>query len=248
MTLTEFFEIHNKAAIAFSGGVDSAYLAYAAKKSGADICAYYVNSAFQPAFELKDAENFAEMFDIGFKILNIDILGCDKIISNSSDRCYYCKHLIFESIMAEARKDGYNILIDGTNASDVDSERPGMKAGKELGIISPLKECGLTKTDIRRLSSEAGLFTAVKPSYSCLATRIKTDELITAEKLKNIEKAENFLFRLGFSDFRVRFSDGTAKLQFAASEYEKALKDKENIIREMEIYFPTVLSEFEVRT
>ena len=247
MTLAEFFKTHDKAAIAFSGGVDSAFLAYTAKKCGADIRAYYVKSAFQPSFELNDAERFAKTYKIDLQVLNNDILSCSEITSNDCERCYFCKRLIFKNIADAAEKDGFKIILDGTNASDDDRDRPGMRAAKELNVLSPLKECGLTKNDIRILSREAGLFTANKPSYSCLATRIKTNETITAEKLKKIEAAESFLFELGFTDFRVRLSGDTARLQFSRNQFERALECKQTILNKMKIYFPSVLSEFEVR-
>lgn len=247
MYLSDFFNIHNKAAVAFSGGADSAYLVYAAKTAGADIRAYFVNTAFQPFFELKDAKKLAGTLKIDLSILNADILGRNEITKNTAERCYYCKKLIFETILNAAEKDGFSVLLDGTNASDSEAERPGLRANKEFKALSPLKECGLTKAQIRRLSREVGLFTADKPSYSCLATRIKTCEPITAEKLKNIEIAENFLSALGFTDFRVRLSKNTARLLFPAEQYERALKSKRKIISELEKYFPIVLPEFEVR-
>ena len=247
MTLAEFFKTHEKAAIAFSGGVDSSYLAYAAKKCGADIRAYYVKSAFQPSFELNDAERFAKTYEIDLHVLNNDILSCSEITSNDCKRCYFCKQLIFKNIADAAEKDGFKIILDGTNASDDESDRPGMRAAKEFNVLSPLKECGLIKNDIRILSRKAGLFTANKPSNSCLATRIKTNEPITAEKLKKIEAAESFLFELGFTDFRVRLSGDTARLQFPRNQYERALDRKQTILNKMKIYFPSVLSEFEVR-
>ena len=157
MKLTEFFKEHPKVAVAFSGGVDSSYLLYAAKKSGAQVHAYYVKSAFQPQFELDDAKRLAKDISIDMTILPVDILQKD-VISNPSNRCYYCKRHIFQTIMQQAHQDGYTVLLDGTNASDDSSDRPGMVALKELSVLSPLRLCGLTKAEIRRRSKEAGLF------------------------------------------------------------------------------------------
>ncbi|MDE5719128.1 MAG: ATP-dependent sacrificial sulfur transferase LarE, partial [Lachnospiraceae bacterium] len=213
MDLSAFFTEHPKAALAFSGGVDSAYLLYAAKAAGADVRAYYVKSVFQPQFELEDAKRFCGELGAGFKILTADVLADQAVRENPADRCYHCKKMIFTTIAEAAKADGYGMLLDGTNASDEEGDRPGMRALRELRVRSPLRECGLTKEEIRRLSGEAGLFTWKKPAYACLATRIPTGEEITVEKLKSTEAAEDFLFSLGFTDFRVRRFGEAARLQ-----------------------------------
>ena len=171
MTLTEFFHQNQKAAIAFSGGVDSAYLLYAALQSGADVRAYYVKSAFQPQFELDDARRLAETLSADMSVLDDDILADETVAANPPDRCYHCKRRIFSAIASAAAADGYTLLLDGTNASDDAGDRPGMRALRELSVRSPLRECSLTKPEIRRLSREAGLFSWDKPAYACLATR-----------------------------------------------------------------------------
>lgn len=216
MELTEFFNENPKAAIAFSGGVDSSYLLYAAVSAGAEVIAYYVKSAFQPQFELEDAKRLADCLHAKLRILGIDILKYSDIVKNPSNQCYYCKHEIFTQIRDAALSDGYTTILDGTNASDVEGDRPGMKALKELCVKSPLQECGLTKDEIRKQSRNAGLFTWDKPAYACLATRIKTGEVITAEKLDATEKSEEYLFSLGFRDFRVRRVGNTAKTENSA--------------------------------
>ena len=157
MDLNEFFKEHNKVALAFSGGADSSYLLYAAIKSGAQVCAYYVNAAFQPQFELDDAMRLAKQLNADMKVLTADVLSNETVVKNPSDRCYHCKNVIFNMILAEAKKDGFTVLMDGTNASDAEDDRPGMRALRELCVYSPLRICGLTKTEIRRRSKEAGL-------------------------------------------------------------------------------------------
>lgn len=152
MTLTEFFKENKKAAIAFSGGVDSAYLLCAALKSGADVRAYYAKSAFQPQFELDDARRLAETLSADMRVLTLDVLADEAVAANPADRCYHCKRRIFSAIAAAAADDGYTLLLDGTNASDDAGDRPGMRALRELSVRSPLRECGLTKPEIRRLS------------------------------------------------------------------------------------------------
>lgn len=141
-------------------------------------------------------------------MVNADILQYDEVTANPGNRCYFCKKRIMGAIRAAAVADGYETMIDGTNASDECGDRPGMKVLEEQHILSPLRICGLTKSDVRRLSKEAGLFTWDKPAYACLATRILAGEKITAEKLKAIEESEAVLFAMGFSDFRVRLRDG----------------------------------------
>lgn len=247
MNLSEFFRENSKAALAFSGGVDSAYLLYAAKAAGADVRAYYVKSAFQPQFELEDAKRLCGKLDAGLTILKADVLADQTIRENPADRCYHCKKLIFNKIAKAAAADGYELLLDGTNASDEEGDRPGMRALRELSVRSPLRECGLTKGEIRRLSEAAGLFTWEKPAYACLATRIPAGEEITAEKLRCTEAAEDFLFSLGFTDFRVRCFGGAARLQFPDALIARAVEKREEIVKELKQYYPAVLLDMEAR-
>lgn len=247
MTLQDFFRDTPKAALAFSGGVDSAYLLYAAVQSGADVRAYYVKSAFQPQFELEDAQRLAEMLSADMRVLPVDILAANEVAANPPDRCYHCKKRIFSAIAGAARADGYTVLLDGTNASDDAGDRPGMRALRELSVRSPLRECGLTKPEIRRLSREAGLFTWDKPAYACLATRIAAGVPIIREKLESTERAEDFLFSLGFTDFRVRMLGSAAKLQVPASQLDRVLQHRERILEELKKTHSSVLLDLEVR-
>ena len=245
--LNEFFKENNKAALAFSGGVDSSYLLYAARAAGADVKAFFVKSAFQPQFELDDAKKIAELTGMPLEVLDIDILSDEDVAANPENRCYFCKKRIFSQIMAAAKKDGYELIIDGTNASDDEGDRPGMKALKEMKVKSPLKECGLTKDRIRKLSYEAGLFTYNKPSYACLATRIPTGEIITEEKLRVTEKAEKFLSKLGFSDFRIRMMDGNAKIQVKKEQMNLITLHREDIYEELMKYYKGVYLDMKAR-
>ena len=247
MTLTEFFHENQKAAIAFSGGVDSAYLLYAALQSGADVRAYYVKSAFQPQFELDDARRLAETLSADMRVLDVDILADETVAANPPDRCYHCKRRIFSAIASAAAADGYTLLLDGTNASDDAGDRPGMRALRELSVRSPLRECSLTKPEIRWLSREAGLFTWDKPAYACLATRVPAGERLTAEKLENTERAEDFLFSLGFTDFRVRLFNGAARLQLPAEQLPRLLECRAEILSELKKTYSTVMLDLEVR-
>lgn len=247
MDLMRFFKENPRAAVAFSGGVDSAYLLWAAVRSGAQVKAYYVKTQFQPQFELEDALRLAKELGVQIEILPLDILCNQTVAENPADRCYHCKKTIFTAILTAAKADGFDLLLDGTNASDDAGDRPGMRALAELSVRSPLRECGLTKGEIRRLSEEAGLFTHDKPAYACLATRIPTGEAITAEKLRRTEMAESYLSSLGFRDFRVRTQNGGAKLQVTASDLKKIMENREQIMEELKKYYSSVVLDLEVR-
>ena len=247
MNLEDFFREHTKVAVAFSGGVDSSYLLYFAKLHAEKVCAYYAKSAFQPQFEYEDAVRLAKQVGAEMKTLHIDVLADEKTASNPNNRCYYCKKTIFGTIKKQAADDGFTVLLDGTNASDDAQDRPGMKALEELSVFSPLRMCGLTKSEIRRLSKEAGLFTWNKPAYACLATRIPAGERITEEKMRATEMAENYLFSLGFSNFRVRKTGNSAKIQVPADQLAQVLEKREIIISELKKYYSGVLLDLEVR-
>ena len=247
MELKQFFKENPRVALAFSGGVDSAFLLWAAKDAGADVTAYYVKSAFQPEFELRDAKRLAEELGAKMTVLELDVLSDSTITANPSDRCYHCKKRIFTAIVAAARADGYEVLMDGTNASDDAADRPGIRALRELSVRSPLRECGITKDEVRSRSREAGLFTWNKPAYACLATRISTGETITVEKLRKTERAEEFLEHLGFRDFRVRLMDDCAKLQLREEQLPLLLEKRAQIIGGLQPLYNSVLLDLEVR-
>lgn len=247
MALKAFFEENPRLALAFSGGVDSAFLLYAAKAFGADVRAYYVKTPFQPEFEYQDALRLAKQLDAEMLTIHLDVLADCSIAENPKNRCYFCKKRILGAILEQAKADGYTTIIDGTNASDDAADRPGMAALKELSVRSPLRECGLTKQEIRRLSKEAGLFTHDKPAYACLATRIPTGTAITAEKLAITEQNEGFLRSLGFTDFRIRFMGAAAKLQVAKSEIPLLLEKREAILEALKNDYTEVLLDLEVR-
>ncbi len=222
MDLRDFFRDHPKAALAFSGGVDSSWLLYAGLQWAEDLGVYYVKSVFQPEFERQDALRLAEELGAQVTLLTADPLALPAVAANAADRCYHCKKIIMSTIKARAALDGYPIVIEGTNASDDIGDRPGFRALEEEGVLSPLRLCGLTKAEIRELSRQAGLFTWNKPAYACLATRVPVGEALTREKLAAAEAGERLLFEMGFTDFRIRIPEGRAKLQFIAGQHEEA--------------------------
>lgn len=247
MTLRDFFERYPRVAIAVSGGVDSSYLLYAAKKYAESVKGYYVKTEFQPRFEWEDAMRLAREVGAEVETLSLDVLAVPEVRSNPSNRCYHCKKAIFTEISRAAENDGFSVILDGTNASDDAGDRPGMRALSELSVLSPLRECGLTKEKIRALSREAELFTWDKPAYACLATRIPTGEEISVEKLNATEKSEEYLFSLDFSDFRVRSYDGNARIQVPASQLDRLIAYREQVLRELSKYYKTVSLDLEVR-
>lgn len=247
MTLEEFFRENGECALAFSGGADSAFLLYAARKFARRVRAYYVKSAFQPGFELSDARRLAEELDADMRVLDVDVLALENVRANPPERCYHCKRAIFAAIAGAAREDGFGLVIDGTNASDDAADRPGMRALRELDVRSPLRECAMTKDDIRRRSREAGLFTWDKPAYACLATRIQTGEAITPEKLEKTEAAESELHALGFSDFRVRLLDGCARIQLRGEQLPLLLEKRDEVLDKLKRLYGAVLLDLEVR-
>lgn len=247
MALQAFFAENPKTAVAFSGGVDSAYLLYAAKQWGAKICAYYVKTPFQPQFELDDAMRLAKILDVPVKVISVDILLDPVIAANPENRCYFCKKRLFTAILQKAKQDGFPLVVDGTNFSDNASDRPGMQALKELGIRSPLREAGLTKEEIRRLSKEAGLFTHDKPAYACLATRFPANMPIMEAALARVARSEEYLKSLGFSDFRVRLTDNGAKLQLREEDFPRLLQNREEILKKLKQDHDCVLLDLEVR-
>ena len=248
MTIDSFFKQHNNAAVAFSGGVDSAVLLFFAKRYAQNVKAYYVKSQFQPAFEYEDALKVAEILEIDLEVIEVDVLSNSEIVKNPENRCYYCKKMIFQAIINAAARDGIETVVDGTNATDDVNDRPGFKALKELGVISPLRDCGYTKKEIRTIAKDNKMPVFDKPSYACLATRIPTDTQITSELLEKTEKAENLLMNEGFRNFRIRYAEGDARLELGRKETELFNKNKEKVISLLTAYYGSVYLDSKERT
>lgn len=240
MTLEDFFKEYPRTALAFSGGVDSVFLLWAGVHYGAEIQPYYVKSEFQPQFEYEDAVKVAEKLGVTMKVLPLRVLDCENVAANPEDRCYHCKNQIFGKILKAAAEDGYSVVLDGTNASDDAGDRPGMRALKEMKVLSPLRLCGLTKSEIRRQSQSADLFTWNKPAYACLATRMEAGVPIRAEVLEAVEKSEAWLDQCGFRDFRVRVRGDGALVQVIGSQRAMALDLWPRINEVLGAYFSSV--------
>lgn len=212
-------------AVAFSGGVDSVYLLHAAHEVlGSKVIAMTINSSYIPDWEIEEARKIAG--EIGIQHHVIDVPVPDQVLNNPRDRCYLCKTFLFTMLIEFARGKGYTYVADGSNADDTREHRPGMKALKELGIISPLLQAGLSKSDIRTLSKDAGLQTWNKPAYACLLTRIPYDTRISSDLLRRIEHAETYLIGLGLRAVRVRTHDNLARIETEPHYIEKIYRDK----------------------
>lgn len=209
--LKEFLKKHNQVAIAFSGGMDSSFLALLAQKTiPGKYVALLVNSAFMAESELNIARATAKKHDLHLKEIRIEVLGNSLVTENSDLRCYHCKKEIFKRLLEEANGA---ILCDGSVVDDDNDYRPGKKALTELGVASPLAECGFNKEMIGRGLKELGAAELVRPAQSCLATRIVTNSEITAQKLKQIEQGEILLRKAGLSYFRLRHHGEVARIE-----------------------------------
>ncbi len=240
MSLAQFFETHKKCALAFSGGVDSAYVLYVAAMQKCDIRPYFVKSQFQAKFELEDAKRLCKELKIPLNVLELDVLSFPEIARNPDTRCYFCKTQMMKRVCAAAKADGYYVVLDGTNASDDTSSRPGMRALSEFRVHSPLLECGITKDEVRSRSKSAGLFTWDKCANACLATRIPHGTRLTADGLLRVERAEDVLSAMGFSDFRVRVFHGAARIQLKEGQFEKAIAMREELVSRLSESFSMV--------
>ena len=211
--------------VAYSGGVDSAYLAYAATRAlGSRALCVTADSPSYPGRHRDMALSIARDFGLQHEIITTDELNQPGYRANGTDRCYFCKHELYGRLTGLARDRQFEAVADGSNADDRGDYRPGRRAAREFGVVSPLDEAGLTKSDIRALSHEAGLPTWDEPASACLSSRIPYFSEVTPEKLRVIEQAETALRALGFRVLRVRHHDTVARIELGPDEMARALE------------------------
>ncbi len=214
--------------IAFSGGVDSTFLLRVAREVLEErVIAVTAKSPTYPEAEFKEALEIARSIGVRHVVILCNELEVSGFSENRPDRCYLCKRELFTRIRDIAIDNNIQYILDGSNYDDTHDYRPGRKAAQELGVRSPLAEVGLTKQEIRELSRELGLKTWNKPTFACLSSRIPYGEWITEEKLKKIERAEEFLKSLGFTQFRVRSHNGIARLELIPEEMTRLFIDQQ---------------------
>ena len=221
--LRELIRSFGSCVVAYSGGVDSAFLAWVAHDVlGGRSLAVIADSPSLPRREFDEAVGLATDFKIPLRVVETKEFSNPEYLSNPNNRCYFCKHELFTELTPLARSEGFSVIVYGENASDIGDFRPGTTAAAEFQVRAPLKEVGLTKAEIRELSARIGLPTAEKPQMACLSSRVPYGEAVTPEKLAMIEQAEYVLRDLGFHDVRVRHHELTtgnlARIELGPSE------------------------------
>jgi pyridinium-3,5-biscarboxylic acid mononucleotide sulfurtransferase len=211
--------------VAYSGGVDSAYLALIAKQELGEkaLCILGISPSVSQ-IQREEAQKIARQFELNFQIIQTDELENPDYQANPTNRCYFCKTELYSKLSEFAENAEIQYIVDGTNADDVGDYRPGRAAAQENAVKSPLVEAGLTKNEIRELSKKQALPTWDKPASPCLSSRIAYGVPVTIERLSKVERGEAILRKLGFREFRVRIHDDLARLEIAPEELEKALR------------------------
>ncbi|RLE10400.1 ATP-dependent sacrificial sulfur transferase LarE [Candidatus Aerophobetes bacterium] len=218
--------------IAFSGGVDSTFLVKVAYEVlGKNVIAVTAASSTYPKTELEEAKRLARLIGVRHIIVNSEETEVENFKQNSPNRCYYCKKELFSRLKEIAKKEKINYVLDGTNYDDLTDFRPGMKALRELNIISPLKDVKLTKEDIRNLSKLMNLDTWDKPACACLASRFPYGIRITKERLDRVEKAENVIRNLGIRQLRVRYHNEIARIEVNKKDMQLLLEHSDSIVK-----------------
>ena len=224
-------------AVAFSGGVDSTLLLTVAHAVlGEKAVAFTAASETFPSREAREAKDFCDERGIRQVVFESNEINVPGYRENPVNRCYLCKHSLFEQLQKLAKENGLSEVAEGSNVDDTGDYRPGMLAIKELGIRSPLREAGLTKEEIREISKELGLPTWRKQSYACLASRFVYGETISERKLKMVDQAEELLLNMGFHQLRVRIHENLARIEVDPSEFEVLLSHREEIAQAFKSY------------
>lgn len=233
-SLMEILKPLESVLIAYSGGVDSTFLAKVAfDVLGDNALAVTISSEIHPRWESEEAQEIAKEIGIKHEVIVSEALSIPGFSDNPADRCYYCKKEVLTKLREIARERGFKHVVEGSNFSDLVDHRPGMQAVDEMGVRSPLKEAKLTKADIRELSKRFGLTTWNKPSLACLASRFPYGTKITREKLAAVDEAEMFLRSLGIRQLRVRHHDQIARIEVVEEDMEILLQNREQIVKKL---------------
>lgn len=235
--LREILSSYERVALAYSGGVDSSFLLHFVGDvlGRENVLPITLFSEVTTEDELAFGQRLAQGFD--HRVIEMSVLEIPEFVANSAERCYFCKMEIFKNIIAEARSNGFDKVVEGSNYSDLGDYRPGMVAVRELGVASPLLEAGLTKDEIREVSKAMGLETWDYPSKACSASRIPYGGEISLEKLQAVQACEGFLEEIGFSNLRVRHHGPVARIELEPSQMERALEKREEILSFFASYF-----------
>jgi len=226
----------DKIMVAFSGGVDSTFLLFKAINvlGASNVLAVTSISELITKDEQQEAQNLATQFGARHELLKTEELSLLEFATNSPQRCYYCKKELYSKLFELGKKRGIETIVDGSNSDDDNDYRPGLKATREMGVRSPLKEAGLNKSDVRNLSWQYNLPTWNKPAAACLASRFPYGEKLEEGKIKKVEQSEKILKQMGFvNDLRVRFHGELARIEISENEFDSLLDKREEIIKEL---------------
>lgn len=223
--------------LAFSGGVDSALLlcllSQASRETGRRVYAVTFHTVLHPQADLAYAREMAGSMDVSHHILKIDELEDPRILENPPDRCYHCKKMLFEKLWGFAREKHVDTVLEGSNRDDLAVYRPGLKAVQEMGVASPLAQCGVTKAQVRQMAAEYGLPAASRPSVPCLATRIPYGTPLDTQLLSRIDQGERFLRGLGLKNVRIRVHGDIARLETDPEDLPLLLKHRPAVVRQL---------------
>jgi pyridinium-3,5-biscarboxylic acid mononucleotide sulfurtransferase len=237
--LIRWFGQYKNAIVAYSGGVDSTYVLYAATRVfGSEALGVSSFSETVPQIQKDYALENARIIGARYEIIHTDEMQKDAFVQNNPDRCFHCKDELYGVLGEVARERKFDVVVDGTNADDLGDVRPGRKAADQHGVKSPLVEIGMTKEEIRIRSKLAGLTTWNIPASACLSSRIPHRSIITLEKLRVVEQGETFLRELGFRQIRVRHHDQIVRIELAAGELDRIWK--ENLFEKIVTYFKSL--------
>jgi pyridinium-3,5-biscarboxylic acid mononucleotide sulfurtransferase len=223
--LRELFRTLESVIVAYSGGVDSSYVAYVANAElGARAICITGQSASLPVYQNEEIDRVVKSFGLNHEVINTDELELPGYVANNGDRCYFCKDELYGKLETVARSRGIEYIVDGSTLDDLDDYRPGRQAAKQHAVRSPLIEVGLNKEEVRELSRRATLPTWDKPASPCLSSRIAYGTTVTIERLQKVDRGEEILREFGFREFRVRHHDTLVRLEISPAEMDRVLQ------------------------